>query len=118
LQRFLDDKPIRAKRPSLWSRTKKWSRRHRTVVRAAGVVLALAVVALAVSSALIWRANQNLRQNLYYQNIALADREWSANKLGRMEQLLEACPMHLRGWEWRYSNGCHITRFRPCAMTA
>src|SRR5207247_1049101 len=64
---------------------------------------------LAVSATLIWRANQDLwrtnqelRQNSYFQRIALAEREWSANDLRGMEQLLEACPADLRGWEWHY----------------
>jgi serine/threonine protein kinase len=109
LGRFLVDKPIRAKRPSLRQRALKWMRRHKTVMRAAVVVLLLAVAVLAVSTALIWRAYADLsqslereRQNSYRQRIALAEREWSANNLGLMEELLDACPADLRGWEWRY----------------
>jgi WD40 repeat protein/serine/threonine protein kinase len=111
LKRFLEDKPIKAKRPSLRQRAVKWARRHKTVVRAAMVILALAVAALAVSTVFIWQAKNELqttlereRQNLYYQRIALAEREWSANNLGRMQQLLEECPEDLRGWEWHYLN--------------
>jgi WD40 repeat protein len=76
----------------------------------------LALGALTVSTVLTWRTNQDLnranadlkqalereRQNAYYQRIALAEREWSANNLGRMQQLLEECPEDLRGWEWHY----------------
>src|SRR5262245_32267419 len=54
LKRFLEDKPIRARRPTLRQRAAKWARRHKTVVRAALVVCLLAVVALAVSTVLIW----------------------------------------------------------------
>src|SRR5207244_7927258 len=43
-----------------------------------------------------------LERTLYYQSIALAEREWSANNLARVEQLLGACPSDLRGWEWHY----------------
>jgi WD40 repeat protein/serine/threonine protein kinase len=109
LRRFLEDKPIKAKRPSLRQRAVKWARRHKTVVRAAVVVFLLAVVALAVSTVLIWRAKEDLkqslereRQNAYYERIALAEREWSANNLSRMQQLLDECPEDLRGWEWYY----------------
>jgi hypothetical protein len=77
-------------------------------------------VALVGSTFLIWqakedlhRANANLqeafereqdnlkreRQNSYYQRIALAEREWFANNLGRMLLLLDECPEELRGWE-------------------
>jgi WD40 repeat protein len=119
LRRFLDDKPIKAKRPTLRQRAAKWARRHRTVVRAALVVLLLAVVALAVSTGFIWQAKEDLNQanadlkeawerewrNAYYQRIGLAEREWSANNLGRMEQLLGECADDLRGWEWHYLRG-------------
>jgi tetratricopeptide (TPR) repeat protein/serine/threonine protein kinase len=47
LGRYLKDEPIRARRPSLLQRTRKWARRHRAVVWAAGVCLLVAVVALA-----------------------------------------------------------------------
>jgi WD40 repeat protein len=127
LKRFLEDKPIKAKRPSLRQRAVKWARRHKTVVRAALVVLILAVVALAVSTVLIWQAKEDLkqalererrlheqeRQNVYYQRIALAEREWSANNLSRMQQLLEECPPDLRGWEWRYLNRLRYKTLPP-----
>jgi WD40 repeat protein/serine/threonine protein kinase len=102
LRLFLEDKPIRARRPSLRQRAAKWARRHKTVVRAALAVLVLGVLALAVSSALIWQKNRELKQVLYYQCIALAEREWAANNLSRMQELLEQCPEELRGWEWHY----------------
>jgi serine/threonine protein kinase/Flp pilus assembly protein TadD len=46
LGRFLKDEPIRARRPGLLQRARKWSRRHRVVVAATGVVVALALVLL------------------------------------------------------------------------
>ena len=42
LRRFLEDRAIRAKRPTLRQRVGKWARRHRPVVWAAAVVLFLA----------------------------------------------------------------------------
>jgi eukaryotic-like serine/threonine-protein kinase len=38
----------------------------------------------------------------YAQSIQLADRELSANNVGRAEELLDGCPVVLRGWEWHY----------------
>jgi WD40 repeat protein/serine/threonine protein kinase len=127
LKRFLEDKPIKAKRPSLRQRTVKWARRHKTVVRSAVVVLVLAVAALAVSTVLIWQKNRELSQTLererqflererrngYFQTIALAERAWSANNLRRMNQLLEYCPPDLRGWEWHYLDGLRLKVFSP-----
>jgi serine/threonine protein kinase/tetratricopeptide (TPR) repeat protein len=56
LRRWLEDKPIRARRPGLVQRLAKWSRRHRALTVSAAAVLLLAVVGLAVSTALIARA--------------------------------------------------------------
>src|SRR5262249_4883176 len=123
LRRFLEDRPIQAKRPTLRQWAAKWGRRHKGIVRTAGVVAVLAVAALAVSTALIWgaqqdlnqanadlnQANDNLKQALererhngYVQRIALAEREWAAHNLHRMQQLLDDCPADLPGWEWRW----------------
>jgi serine/threonine protein kinase len=55
LRRFLEDKPIRARKPSLANRAAKWARRHRPLVAAAAVALVAAVVALAVSTVMISR---------------------------------------------------------------
>jgi serine/threonine protein kinase len=46
LRRFLDDRPIRAKRPSLAQRLRKWSRRHRAVVTSTAVCLLALLVTL------------------------------------------------------------------------
>jgi serine/threonine protein kinase len=56
LRRFLEDRPVSARRPTLWQRANKWARRHKSVVRAFSLGLALAVVVLAVSTLLVWRA--------------------------------------------------------------
>jgi len=58
LQRFLEHKPIQAKRPTLIERAAKWSRRHRSVVAATFVMLVLTVVGLALSTVLITRQQQ------------------------------------------------------------
>jgi WD40 repeat protein/serine/threonine protein kinase len=127
LRRFLEDKPIKARRPTLRQRAAKWARRHKVAVRAGVIVLVSAVFALVVSTALVWRANEGLnaanrelhetlereRQNGYFQRIALAEREWSANNLGRMEQLLDDCPQDLRGWEWNYLKRLPHTSLPP-----
>jgi tetratricopeptide (TPR) repeat protein len=44
LRRFLDDKPIRARRPSLRQVAGRWARRHRAAVWAAAAVLLVAAV--------------------------------------------------------------------------
>jgi tetratricopeptide (TPR) repeat protein len=64
LQRFLEDKPIRARRPTAAQRLGKWCRRHKAVVAGAGV-LALVAVLLAGGTALWWAAaERNVEQAL------------------------------------------------------
>jgi tetratricopeptide (TPR) repeat protein len=53
LRLFLEDQPIRARRPNLRERAARLTRRHRTVVVTAASVL---LVALALSTVLLWQA--------------------------------------------------------------
>src|SRR4029453_13089763 len=41
-------------------------------------------------------------RNLYFKDVALAEREQAVANWGRAEELLDACPEHLRDWEWHY----------------
>jgi WD40 repeat protein/serine/threonine protein kinase len=109
VQRYLGDEPVEACPPSAWYRFRKFAQRHKRWLITASLMAAAVILTAAGSGALIWRANQDLLQALdreqrgaYFQRIALAEREWAGNNLGRMEQLLDACPEELRGWEWRY----------------
>jgi tetratricopeptide (TPR) repeat protein len=65
LRRFLDDKPILARRPTSAERAAKWARRHRAVLEATALV---AFLALAIAAPLLWweqrkteQANRELR---------------------------------------------------------
>jgi WD40 repeat protein/serine/threonine protein kinase len=130
VQRYLRDEAVEACPPAALYRLRKFARRHKGALRAAtvvGLAIVLAVAALAVGTALTLQAKEDLlvanadlkesltreRQNAYYQRIALAEREWSANNLGRMLQLLDDCPPDLRGWEWHYLNGLRLKVFPP-----
>src|SRR5262249_38480032 len=53
LRRFLEDRPIRARKPSLAQRTVRWAGRHKSRVASAAAILVVAVVALAVSTVLV-----------------------------------------------------------------
>jgi tetratricopeptide (TPR) repeat protein len=61
LRRFLNHEPIRAKRPSLLEKARKWARRHRGLMRMAIAALLFTVVALATSAALIWQEKEQTR---------------------------------------------------------
>jgi serine/threonine protein kinase/Flp pilus assembly protein TadD len=58
LKRFLEDRPIRARRPNLAQRLRKWSRRHRALVAAGALALLAALAAWALGSVLVFRAWQ------------------------------------------------------------
>jgi hypothetical protein len=58
LQRFLDDKPVLAKRPSLLEKGMKWCRRHRHVV-VSGVILLIAATFASVGMALVVMREQD-----------------------------------------------------------
>jgi serine/threonine protein kinase len=62
LQRFREDRPILARRPTSWERLRKWTRRHPSVVVAGVVVLILLSAASLVSTALIHRAQQRTKE--------------------------------------------------------
>jgi tetratricopeptide (TPR) repeat protein len=64
LRRFLEDRPVLARRPSPAARAGRWARRHRRAVAAAAAALALAVVGLSAVVAVLWQAGQQTRSAL------------------------------------------------------
>lgn len=63
LRRFVEDKPIRARRPGMSQWLARWARRHWTLVMGTGIALVSGVLALSVSIVLIARArDEAMRQ--------------------------------------------------------
>src|SRR5262249_46506806 len=60
LRRFLDDRPIRARRATMWQRLRKWGRRHRGAV--AGGVVGLAFIAVVSVPAAVFFQQQEAKQ--------------------------------------------------------
>src|SRR5262249_34431369 len=79
LRRFLDQKPIPARRPAPWERAAKWARRHRGVVSSGVILLIVLFFGFAVSTALICAAYDRLKQEEAQTRRALeaADRNFS-----------------------------------------
>jgi tetratricopeptide (TPR) repeat protein len=74
LRRFLECKPIRARRPTLREVAGKWARRHKTAVGTAAGFLALGLIGLAVATVLIgvaYRAEAQQHQRAE-ENLTLA----------------------------------------------
>jgi eukaryotic-like serine/threonine-protein kinase len=61
LVRFLEHKPIRARRPTMLDRAAKWSRRHTAVVVSAVILLTLTTTALAIGTLLVARQRDEAR---------------------------------------------------------
>ena len=61
LRRFLEDRPIAARRPSMIDRSRKWIRRHPAYFRAAIVFLLFSVVVLAVTTGVIAREQRRTK---------------------------------------------------------
>jgi serine/threonine protein kinase len=59
LRCYLEDRPIQARRPTLWQKTAKWSRRHRTLVHSGIASLAVVSLISLVSAFLTLRAYQS-----------------------------------------------------------
>jgi WD40 repeat protein/serine/threonine protein kinase len=138
LRRFLEDRPIVARPPSVPQRMRKWALRHKPVVQAAVVVLALAAVGSAVAASVIWqqkeetqealdaqtkalaekdRAFKREQDALYRARIILANREQLAGNYDQVQKLLDACPTRLRRWEWHYLARVCRRRARPARFT-
>jgi serine/threonine protein kinase/tetratricopeptide (TPR) repeat protein len=62
LRHYLEDRPIRARRPSLVHRARKWGRRHRAVM-VAGIVCLIVTMAAAIGSVAWILGDQTARRN-------------------------------------------------------
>ena len=114
LERWLDGRPIAARRASLVERCYKWaSRRPTAAALLLACLLAIGAAAIAVRgirSAERWKAEVVRREAAraqaevdgYADRITAAERAWSANDVDRAWALLDDCPDRLRRWEWHY----------------
>jgi eukaryotic-like serine/threonine-protein kinase len=83
LQSFLDDQPIRARRPRVVDRLARWSRRHRAaLVTAAAVVVA----ALSISTTLLWSAKNRTDKALAAMKSAKQDTDRALASLSLAKQ--------------------------------
>jgi eukaryotic-like serine/threonine-protein kinase len=81
LRRYLEDRPILAKPPSMVDLAAKWARRHRSAVAAAAILLVLSVAGLSVSTVLIARERAKaLRQ----RDVAQANLQVASEVVDRM----------------------------------
>jgi WD40 repeat protein len=129
LRRFVEDRPVRARRATPAEHAWRWARRNpATAVLLAALVLACAAGLAGVLTQMLraegkardeasahereaaarqraQRAEAEARDNLYLGRIAQARLEWRLNNLTRAGQLLELCEPGRRGWEWHHLRG-------------
>jgi hypothetical protein len=86
LTRFLDDRPVLARRPGVVDRTVKWSRRHRTPVFAAVTTL---LVTLTVTALLQWDAKRRTDAIRAARQVTLVgQRKTLETSLGTIDQIV------------------------------
>jgi WD40 repeat protein/serine/threonine protein kinase len=136
LRRFLEHKPIQAKRPSLRQRALKWMRRNQALAGTTALLLLVLSACLAVST--VWIAlersdaltqrDEALRQRaialeeaarrgryMYATDMQMAQRAWETADLRVMEETLsrhipkQPDEEDLRGFEWYYLWRLHHT---------
>jgi WD40 repeat protein/serine/threonine protein kinase len=121
LRRFLEGKPIQARQVGPWQRLVLWARRRpaEAALAVVGSLAALALIGIAMSfwyqvqlkeqRDLVSKERDTARKFQYFQHMALANTAWHDGNMGRLEQLLDRCPVEHQGhWEWRYlKRQCH-----------
>jgi WD40 repeat protein/serine/threonine protein kinase len=122
IQHWLADEPLQGCREPWWDRGQRWARHHKAMLLVLTAVSVFGGLALALLSEARSRLAQTeaetttyhaklraaadaeiqrqLRVQLYFHSVALAERELHADNLGRASELLADCPPELRGWEW------------------
>jgi hypothetical protein len=79
LERFLRDEPIRAKRPTLVQRARKWTRRHKSATRALVAVAAICLLAVGAfwfeRSQRLEGISQQVRESLQRARTLLAEKQ-------------------------------------------
>ena len=110
LRRFLEHQPIQARRPSLWTRSAKWARRHKTLVASLFIVLMLAAVSGSIISTLVrntQRLDRITRHAKYVHDVRQAFQRVRQNNLPEAVRLLDRHRQGIgeeneRSFPWHY----------------
>jgi serine/threonine protein kinase/Tfp pilus assembly protein PilF len=112
LRRYLEDKPIRARRPTLLFRARKWTRRHRGGVAATVVSTMLALAVGLVLMAWQWRVAEDRRMRAVKAEAAAKKAEEETRKAAAQLKVLNVFLIDdLLGQASPFKNpvGAHIT---------
>ena len=75
LQRFLDNKPIQARRPTVIDRVRKWGRRHPSIVVASVLLLVFSIAGLVVNNYLLAREQRRTQAALHREELRAHSRD-------------------------------------------
>jgi WD40 repeat protein len=113
LERWLAGEPIRARPAGRLERVGKWARRRPAV---AGLLAALVGLSLCGLALVLWQwrraegALGRASQQLYFNQVALAEREYAGHDEKEARRVLDGCAVEYRGWEWRLLDRlCRVT---------
>ena len=119
LHRFIEDEPIKARRPWLPERLVRWSRRNKSLAAALAAIAALLITGTVASglAAEYFRrlageaadgrrraeqARDGERWQRYRSNIAAAESALQLQNIGPARIALDEAPKEYRNWEWRH----------------
>jgi WD40 repeat protein/serine/threonine protein kinase len=119
LKRFVEDRPIRARRVGPVERLWRWARRDPVTAGLVGTIAGLLLVAAVGATFAAFRedrlrvaaensataertARGELVRTLYFERIALIDHKLATDHRDQVDELLDQCPPEMRGWEWNY----------------
>lgn len=105
IRRYLNDRPVLARRPSLRYRALKFARRNRALV--GGVAATFLVLMLGFVTTLKYafdaqEQSRIARWSSYRTAISAAAAEIRSGDIARARALLDEAPEEHRGWEWHY----------------
>jgi serine/threonine protein kinase len=86
LQRFMEDKPILARRPSLREKALKWSRRHRPIVVSAGLLLVLTFVGSVVLTVSIAEEHAKTKKALERETKSFRQAQHAVNSFAQISE--------------------------------
>jgi WD40 repeat protein len=103
LRNWRQGRPTVARPVGPLERLGKWCRRRPGL---AAALAAIALVALLGAGGVLWQLRETQRayaseaRTNYFNRIALAAQAWADHNFGRAAELLDACTVGERGWEW------------------
>src|SRR5262249_28918007 len=117
LERWRTGKPISSRPVGRVERLGHWCRRNPVVASLVGAVATLLVAVAGGATVTAVRGEDlkiealnkagELRRTVYSQRVGAGKREGEAGWIGLADELLDDCPVDLRGWEW-----FHLRRLR------